>query len=170
MDNQTIIILAAIAGILLLAALLLLRRRQRVSLGREDAAPLEKRQFAPRETPAPAPMPVVEDANLEAASALAVLTPSADPVSPDLAAAAPAPGDALTRIKGLGPKAEAQLIRLGITRYADLAALNDAAIARLDAQMGSFKGRITRDRWVEQAALLAAGDTAAFEAQFGRLG
>ena len=30
--------------------------------------------------------------------------------------------------------------------------------------------RIERDRWVEQADLLAKGDIAGFEAKFGRLG
>jgi hypothetical protein len=29
---------------------------------------------------------------------------------------------------------------------------------------------MTRDRWIEQAKLLAAGDTAAYEAMFGKLG
>ena len=43
-------------------------------------------------------------------------------------------------------------------------------IARVDAQMGNFKGRIVRDRWVEQARLLADGDIAGFEATFGKLG
>ena len=37
-------------------------------------------------------------------------------------------------------------------------------------QLYFFKGRITRDRWVEQAGYLARGDTAGFEAQFGKLG
>ena len=36
--------------------------------------------------------------------------------------------------------------------------------------MGAFKGRITRDRWVEQARYLAAGDIAGFEVTFGKLG
>jgi predicted flap endonuclease-1-like 5' DNA nuclease len=51
-----------------------------------------------------------------------------------------------------------------------MAAWTDADIAAVDAQMGTFQGRIRRDRWVEQARLLAKGDTAAFEAEFGKLG
>jgi predicted flap endonuclease-1-like 5' DNA nuclease len=43
-------------------------------------------------------------------------------------------------------------------------------VAAIDARMGAFKGRIARDRWVEQARLLASGDTEAFEAEFGKLG
>ena len=38
---------------------------------------------------------------------------------------------------------------------------------RVDALMGRFAGRIRRDQWVEQARLLAAGDSAGFAAQFG---
>ncbi|MBV9841423.1 MAG: hypothetical protein JOY99_07835 [Sphingomonadaceae bacterium] len=80
------------------------------------------------------------------------------------------PDDDLTRLKGLGPKAAALLGELGIRRYAQLAALDAAGIARVDAAMGNFKGRITRDRWIDQARFLAAGDIAGFEAQFGKLG
>jgi predicted flap endonuclease-1-like 5' DNA nuclease len=86
---------------------------------------------------------------------------------PDLAAGAP---DDLTVLKGLGPKAAAQLNSLGISRYAQIAALTEPQIAGIDARMGSFKGRIARDRWVEQARFLAAGDQAGFETAFGKLG
>ena len=78
--------------------------------------------------------------------------------------------DDLTVIKGLGPKAAAQLHGLGISRYAQIAGLTESQVAGLDARMGTFKGRITRDRWVEQARYLAAGDRAGFEATFGKLG
>ena len=49
----------------------------------------------------------------------------------------------------------------------------DATIAeaqQLDAQLGVFQGRMERDRWREQARLLASGDLPAYEAQFGKLG
>jgi predicted flap endonuclease-1-like 5' DNA nuclease len=85
---------------------------------------------------------------------------------PDLAG----PADDLTRIKGLGPKAQSTLNGLGITRYAQLAALSTAEINAVDASMGAFRGRIGRDRWIEQAGYLAAGDTASFEKIFGNLG
>ena len=75
----------------------------------------------------------------------------------------------LTTLKGLGPKVAARLSELGISDARQLADLDDAAAADLDAQLGSFSGRMTRDRWVEQARLLAAGDTAGYEATFGRL-
>ena len=78
--------------------------------------------------------------------------------------------DDLTVLKGLGPKAAAQLNSLGINRYAQIAALTEPQVAGIDARMGTFKGRIARDRWVEQARYLAAGDRAGFEATFGKLG
>ena len=79
-------------------------------------------------------------------------------------------GDALTQLKGLGPKAASLLNALGVTSFAQIASWNDADVAAIDTQMGAFKGRIARDRWVDQARLLARGDTAAFEAEFGKLG
>jgi len=86
------------------------------------------------------------------------------------APAAAATGDDLTRIKGLGPKLAALLGELGITAYAQIAAWDGADIERIDAQLGRFKGRITRDQWVEQAQLLGAGDETGFAARFGRNG
>lgn len=87
-------------------------------------------------------------------------------VHPDMSG----PPDDLTVIKGLGPKAAAQLKLLGITHYAQLGALDTAQVAALDRQMGVFRGRLERDRWIEQARHLSRGDTAAFEKEFGKLG
>jgi predicted flap endonuclease-1-like 5' DNA nuclease len=77
--------------------------------------------------------------------------------------------DDLTRLKGVGPKLAAQLRDMGITRFAQIAAWDDADIDRVDAQLGRFQGRIRRDGWVEQARLLAAGDVAGFAARFGAI-
>jgi len=75
--------------------------------------------------------------------------------------------DELTRMKGVGPKLAAQLHALGVTRFAQIAAWDEADIDRFDAQLGRFQGRIRRDGWVEQARLLAAGDSTGFAARFG---
>ncbi len=83
--------------------------------------------------------------------------------------AATSAGDDLGRIKGVGPKLKALLSSLGVTTYAQIAAWGDEDIARIDAQLGSFAGRATRDNWVEQAKLLATGDAAAYEAKFGKI-
>jgi len=77
---------------------------------------------------------------------------------------------ALTTIKGLGPKVAAMLAERGITRVDQVAVLSTDEAAALDVQLGAFTGRMTRDRWIDQAKLLASGDTAAYEAEFGKLG
>lgn len=84
---------------------------------------------------------------------------------------APAAGerDDLTRIKGIGPKLVARLGELGIRRYDQIAAWSDEDVARIDAQLGPFQGRIVRDNWIEQCRYLAAGDIAGYEARFGKL-
>jgi predicted flap endonuclease-1-like 5' DNA nuclease len=76
----------------------------------------------------------------------------------------------LTQIKGLGPKLAATLAEQGITRVDQIAALTPEAAAELDAKLGTFQGRMARDRWIEQAKLLSAGDRAGYEAAFGKLG
>ena len=57
----------------------------------------------------------------------------------------------------------------GIARYEQIAALTPPEVAALDAELGAFKGRLTRDRVIEQAAFLARGDYAAYEREFGKL-
>jgi predicted flap endonuclease-1-like 5' DNA nuclease len=88
---------------------------------------------------------------------------------PKIRAAVGAPDD-LELIKGVGPKLNALLISLGVLRFDQIAAWNATEIAEVDQHLGNFKGRIERDSWVEQAGLLASGNTAAFEAKFGSLG
>ena len=78
-------------------------------------------------------------------------------------------GGSVTQLKGLGPKVATRLAELGVTTVGQLAALSDDDAAALDAQLGPFSGRMARDRWIEQARFLAAGDRAGFEAVFGRL-
>jgi predicted flap endonuclease-1-like 5' DNA nuclease len=78
-------------------------------------------------------------------------------------------GDDLCKLKGVGPKFEDRLHALGFDRFEQLAGLTPTEIERLDAQLGPFSGRLTRDRVVEQASYLARGDTDGFEQQFGKL-
>jgi predicted flap endonuclease-1-like 5' DNA nuclease len=104
-------------------------------------------------------------------TALIDAPPAAAIAVPQAVADAPvvADGDDLTRIKGLGPKLSRLLADLGVTRFDQIAAWSEADIAAIDAQLGAFAGRPTRDAWVEQARLLASGDAAAYEAKFGKL-
>lgn len=64
--------------------------------------------------------------------------------------------DDLKRIKGIGPKLEALCNRLGFWHFDQIANWNAAEIAWVDANLESFKGRVTRDNWVAQAQILAA--------------
>ena len=75
----------------------------------------------------------------------------------------------MSKIKGLGPKLQQLLPGLGLSTYAQIAALSEADLAALDPKLGPFAGRPARDGWVEQAKYLAAGDVAGFEAQFGKV-
>jgi predicted flap endonuclease-1-like 5' DNA nuclease len=80
------------------------------------------------------------------------------------------PPDNLQTMKGCGAKLAARLNENGITRFDQLASLTPAQVESLDARMEAFRGRIARDRLVEQAGFLAHGDIAGFEARFGNLG
>jgi predicted flap endonuclease-1-like 5' DNA nuclease len=77
--------------------------------------------------------------------------------------------DDLRQIKGIGPKLNSLLISLGVIRFDQIAAWGAAEIEKVDDHLGSFKNRITRDNWVEQADLLAKGMIKEFEAKFGKL-
>ena len=78
-------------------------------------------------------------------------------------------GDELCMIKGVGPKFEDALNALGFFRFEQLAHLSPTEIERLDDQLGAFRGRISRDRIVEQADYLARNDIDGFEQRFGKL-
>jgi predicted flap endonuclease-1-like 5' DNA nuclease len=113
---------------------------------------------------------IVGVAAAEEAEDAAPLSPTPAPAPTPAEAPVPAGGDDdLRRIKGVGPKLAALLQGLGVTTYAQIAAWSEADIDRIDAQLGTFAGRIRRDSWVEQAKFLAADDTAGFEGKFGKL-
>ncbi len=64
----------------------------------------------------------------------------------------------LKLIGGIGPKLEHILNENGIHSLDQIASLSDAEVAELDDKLGTFRGRILRDEWREQAqALLAEG-------------
>ncbi len=63
--------------------------------------------------------------------------------------------DDLTRIRGIGPVLRERLKEAGIRTYSQLAGLDAAALADLDARL-NLRGRMTRDGWQEQAGRLHA--------------
>jgi predicted flap endonuclease-1-like 5' DNA nuclease len=78
-------------------------------------------------------------------------------------------GDDLCRLKGVGPKFADALQTAGFRRFEQLAHLTPTEVERLDGQLGAFRGRLTRDRIVEQADYLARNDIDGFEQRFGKL-
>lgn len=74
--------------------------------------------------------------------------------APELLKSARGTPDDLKKIKGLGPKLESKLNELGVWHYWQIASWSSADIEWVDAQL-KFKGRITRDGWIEQASELA---------------
>lgn len=150
------VLAGAIAVVLVLALVFLLRRGKSLP---------EKREY--RDVLSEGAAPAARNSALIDAPPAAAITPP--PIIAEALSTAADEGDDLTRIKGLGPKISAALRALGVTRYAEIAAWTEADVARIDAQLGAFAGRATRDNWIEQAKLLAGGDTAAYEAKFGKL-
>ncbi len=69
--------------------------------------------------------------------------------------AATADGDDLKQLSGVGPALEKKLLAAGVTTFAQIAAWGADDIAEFDEKL-SFKGRIEREGWVEQAKKLAA--------------
>ncbi|CAH2408974.1 proton-conducting membrane transporter [Mesorhizobium escarrei] len=96
---------------------------------------------------------------------------SAAPAAKKAATAKAAAGEAsnLRRLIGIGPANERLLNGLGVTTYAQIAAWTAADVKRIEETL-NFDGRIERERWIEQAKLLAAGDEEEFARRFPTAG
>lgn len=70
--------------------------------------------------------------------------------------------DNLKLIKGVGPALEALVNGLGYYHFDQIAAWGPAEVAWVDEHLEGFKGRVSRDNWVEQAQILATGGTTKF--------
>ena len=73
--------------------------------------------------------------------------------------------DDLKLIKGVGPKLEALLHRLGVYHFDQIARWEAGEVAWMDDNLEGFKGRVSRDGWVAQAKLLAEGNDTEFSAR-----
>ncbi|MEM9843812.1 MAG: 50S ribosomal protein L21 [Pseudomonadota bacterium] len=82
-------------------------------------------------------------------------TESAPKATEAKAAEAPAADD-LKKLSGVGPALEKKLLAAGVTSFAQIAAWTEADITDFDEKL-SFKGRIEREGWVEQAKELTKG-------------
>ena len=79
-----------------------------------------------------------------------------------LSAARDGTGDNLKLIKGVGPKLQSELHSIGVYHYDQIAAWSLENVAWADENLVGFKGRVTRDNWVDQAKALAAGEETEF--------
>jgi len=119
--------------------------------------------------PAPTPKPAVKQAE-EAKKAEKSKAKKAEKVEAEKPkakkpaakkASAAGGADDLKQLKGVGPALEKKLHDNGVTTFVQIAAWNAEDIADMDDKL-SFKGRIERDGWVDQAKLLAAGEETEF--------
>jgi NADH-quinone oxidoreductase subunit E len=107
----------------------------------------------------------VSDGNAPNATPLATpeaKAPAAAGTKPKaLKAARKGKADDLKLILGIGPKLEALCHQLGFFHFDQIAEWTEAEIAWVDENLEGFKGRVTRDKWVVQARILAAGGSVA---------
>ena len=68
----------------------------------------------------------------------------------------------MKQIKGIGPKLEKLCNELGFYHFDQIANWSADEVAWVNANLAGFKGRVTRDTWVEQATILAAGGETEF--------
>lgn len=154
------IIIAAIA-IGFIVGFLVFRPRQRVTL--TDSAPTRPHMAA---TPAREGRGLVDEAAAAASDVAGQMLGSQ--VHAELPGASGPPDD-LKKLKGVGPKMAALLNAQGITRFDQIARLSEGQVEAIDASLGAFRGRFSRDRIVDQADYLARGDIDGYEARFGKL-
>jgi predicted flap endonuclease-1-like 5' DNA nuclease len=117
-------------------------------------APVMKTIPPPTPMPAPvmAPAPVVETGKMDRPKGIA--------------AARGGKADNLQRISGIGPKNESILHTLGFFHFDQIAAWTASQVSWVDDHL-RFNGRIAREEWIKQAALLADGKEAEFTKQYG---
>ncbi|MEM9476340.1 MAG: NADH-quinone oxidoreductase subunit NuoE [Pseudomonadota bacterium] len=113
----------------------------------DSAAPAAAQTPAPE----PAPAPVAD-----------VPAPGAGTRPAALEAARDGKADDLTLIKGVGPKLAALCNRLGFFHFDQIAAWTPEEVSWVDENLEGFKGRVSRDNWVDQAKILATGGETEF--------
>jgi len=135
---------------------------------KEEAKPTTKEETPAKEEAAPvveAPakeeaVPAKEEAKpaaKEETSAKEEAKPAAkEEAKPAAKEEAPAKADDISLIDGIGPVFKKKLEGEGITTFASIVALDEAAITALDEKL-DLKGKIVSGEWVEQAKELMAG-------------
>lgn len=109
---------------------------------------------APKTTGAKRPAPKKPAPKRTAAKSQAAAAVATSSKKPPVIAAPRAGGkDDLKRVKGIGPTIETKLNALGIFHYDQIAAWDRNAVNWVDENL-SFRGRIDREKWIEQAGKL----------------
>jgi predicted flap endonuclease-1-like 5' DNA nuclease len=170
MINTTYVVIAvAILAVLILAFVVM--RRRPAAIERKPAEPYvasRERPYMKRGADGPEGNKVTDEV-AAAATDVAGEVLGVD-AHGQLGAKPSGPADDLTLLKGVGSKLAARLNELSVTRFAQIAGMNETELAHLDERMGPFRGRLARDRIAEQADYLARGDIESFEEKFGKLG
>ncbi|MES2915311.1 MAG: hypothetical protein V4753_09360 [Pseudomonadota bacterium] len=87
----------------------------------------------------------------------------AKPAGPErLTAPRKGKADDLKEIEGIGPALEKLVNAMGFYHFDQIAKWSDADVALVDSEMKTFKGRITRDKWVSQARIIVTEGLEAF--------
>lgn len=94
-------------------------------------------------------------AAIGAGSVAGVAVAAAAPKKASAAPKAAAGADDLKQLSGVGPALEKKLHQAGITSFAQIAAWTAADVEEFGEKL-SFKGRIEREGWIEQAKELAS--------------
>ena len=115
----------------------------------EEAVAPTPKPAAKKKTPAKAKVPAAETGE------------TAEKKPRTMKAPRKAGADDLKLIKGVGPKLEGTLNDLGFYHFDQISKWGDAEISWVDNRL-KFKGRITRDGWIEQAGILADGGETEF--------
>ncbi|MDW4496552.1 50S ribosomal protein L21 [Sulfitobacter sp. D35] len=102
-----------------------------------------------------APAPKAEKKAAKEAPKAKAAAPKAEAPKAEAPKAA-AGADDLKKLSGVGPALEKKLHDAGVTTFAQIAAWSDEDVAQMDEKL-SFKGRIEREGWIEQAKELAKG-------------
>ena len=117
----------------------------------------------------PSESPADTDAGADTDAEADAVTEAAKKVKPEdakrpaaLDGAREGKADDLKKIKGVGPKLESLLHSLGFYHYDQVASWTAEEIAWVDDNLEGFKGRVTRDQWVKQDKVLAAGGETEF--------
>lgn len=130
------------------------------------AAAKPKAKAAPKAEAAPkaAAKPKAEAAPKAEAKPKAAPKPKAAKPAGLVRLTAPRKGkaDDLKEIEGIGPAMEKLVNSMGFYHFDQIAGWSDADVALVDTEMKTFKGRITRDKWVAQAKIIVTEGLEAF--------